>query len=140
LDEIALAVGTARHDQPVLPTLTDCRLWYSGHDDCYVWVESTDRRVPLAIFGRLLTLLAGSALVTDALPVEVSDPSDTLVEALVAESQQWVGTLSTVSPNAVTVNLSATSPPWRLAHPLPDRVDRTAIYDMAEATWHLTKL
>ncbi|MFC3499579.1 hypothetical protein ACFOOK_01005 [Micromonospora krabiensis] len=139
LDEIALAVGAARHDRPVLPTLAGCRLWYSGHDDCYVWVESTDRRVPLAIFGRLLTLLAGSALVADAEPVDVSDPSDALVEALVAESQQWVGALGVVSPTAVVVNLSATPQPWRLAHPPPGRVDHTAVYDIAEATWHLAE-
>ncbi|MFI7604342.1 hypothetical protein ACIBTV_04380 [Micromonospora sp. NPDC049366] len=137
LDEIALAVGTARHDRPVLPTLTGCCLWYSGHDDCYVWVEAGDGRVPLAVFGRLLTLLAGSALVTDALSVELSDPPEALVGAMLAESQQWVGTLGTVSPTTVTVSLSATSRPWRLAHPLPGRVDRTAVYDIVDATWHL---
>ncbi|MER7009717.1 hypothetical protein ABT297_42670 [Dactylosporangium sp. NPDC000555] len=41
--------------------------------------------------------------------------------------------------SAATVNLSATSEPWRLSHPLPQRVDRIAVYDVAEATWRLTK-
>ncbi|BCJ68375.1 hypothetical protein [Polymorphospora rubra] len=138
LDELALAVGTARHDRPVLPTLPGCRLWYSGHDDCYVRVESSDLGPCLAVLGRLLTLLAGSALVVDAVPVEVAEPADTLVETLVAESRQWIGRLGDVSRNAVTVSLSATSEPWRLAQPLPDRVDRTAVYDVVGATWRLT--
>ncbi|MFG2045706.1 hypothetical protein [Dactylosporangium sp. NPDC048998] len=136
LDEIGLAIGIAQHDQPVLPTLAGCCLWYSGHDDCYVWVESTDRGVPAAILGRLLALLAGSALV-DAAPVEVPDAAGTIVEALLEESRHWVGTLGAVSRNAVAVSLSAVSAPWRLGQPLPERVDRTAVYDFTEGVWHL---
>jgi hypothetical protein len=136
LDEIGLAIGIADHDRPVLPTLAGCCLWYSGHDDCYVWVESTDRGVPSAILARLLALLAGSALV-DAGPVEVPDAVDTLVEALIEESRHWVGTLGAVSQNAVAVNLSAVAAPWRLGQPVPERVDRTAVYDFAEGAWHL---
>jgi hypothetical protein len=138
LDEIALSIGTARHDQPVLPTLPGCCLWYSGHDDCYVWVESADRGVSLAILGRLLALIAGSALV-DAALVEVPDPPDTLVEALIEESRHWIGMLAAVSPDAVTVSLSATTEEWRLAQPLPGKVDRTAVYDVIAATWRLAK-
>ncbi|HEX5598978.1 MAG TPA: hypothetical protein VFX61_23630 [Micromonosporaceae bacterium] len=137
LDEIGLAIGTARHGQPVLPTLAGCCLWYSGHDDCYVWVESTDRTVPPAILGRLLALLAGSALV-DAGPVEIPDPPDTVVEALIEESRNWIGALCAVSENLVSINLSAASEPWRLGQPLPDQVDRTVVYDVTEGVWHLT--
>ncbi|WP_281904622.1 hypothetical protein [Phytohabitans aurantiacus] len=136
LDEIALAIATAHHGQPILPTLPGCCLWYSGHDDCYVWVESADRGVPPAILGRLLALIAGSAL-ADAAPVEVSDPPHALVEALIEESRHWVGMLAAVSPDAVTVSLSATTQEWRLAQPLPEKVHRTAVYNVIEATWHL---
>jgi hypothetical protein len=139
LDEIALAIATADRGRPILPTLPGCCLLYSGHDDCYVWVESTDRRVAPAILGRLLALLASSALATvTAEPVEVSEPVDILVEALIGERHHWVGMLGAVSPSAVTVNLSATSKPWRLSQPLPQRVDRIAVYEVAEATWGLT--
>jgi hypothetical protein len=112
-------------------------LWYSGHDDCYVAVESTDRAVPVAILGRLLALLAGSALAGDA-PVEVRDPAGVAVESLINDSYHWIGVLDTVSQNAVAVNLSATSEPWRLGRPHPERVDRTAVYDVADGTWRLT--
>lgn len=138
LDEIALAIATVDHGRPILPTLPGCCLWYSGHDDCYVWVESTDRRVAPAILGRLLALLAGSALVT-AEPVEVTEPADSLVEALIGERHHWVGMLGAVSTSTVTVNLSATSEPWRLAHALPQGVDRIAVYEVAEAAWRLAK-
>lgn len=141
LDEIAVAVGTARHDLPILPTLAGCCLRYSGHDDCYVRLESTDREVCLAVLGRLLALLAGSALVDAnvvAAAVRVADPPETLVEALIEQSRHWIGTLGAVSHNVVDVRLSVTSGPWRLAQPVPEQVDRTAVYDVIEAVWHLS--
>lgn len=137
LDEIGLEVGTARHDRPILPTIAGCCLWYSGHDDCYVWMESTDRAVPVAVLGRLLALLAGSALV-DVGVVAVTDPIAALVEDLLEHSSDWVGTLGAVSAETVTVNLAATSGPWRLTQPLPEQVDRVAVYDVADARWRLT--
>lgn len=45
-DKIALAIGTAGYDERVLPALPGSRLWYSGHDDCHLHVESTDHAVP----------------------------------------------------------------------------------------------
>jgi hypothetical protein len=40
-DEIALAIGTAAYlNEPVLTGLPGSRLLYSGHDDCYLHVES----------------------------------------------------------------------------------------------------
>lgn len=50
LDEIALTIGTAPYGGPVLPGLAGSRLRYSGHDDCYLAVESTDQTVPVALF------------------------------------------------------------------------------------------
>lgn len=144
LDEIALAVRTAEHDRPVLPTVAGCRLWYCGHDDCYGCVESTDRRAAGAVFRRLLALLVGSALVT-AEPVDVAEfldvaePADSLVEELIGQHRHWVGVLGeVVAQDAVTVDLSATAGPWRLSQPLPRRVDRVVVYRVAEATWSIT--
>jgi len=74
MEEIALAIGTAAYDEPVLPVLQGSRLRYSGHDDCHLHVESADRTVPAALLSRLLALLAGSALV-GASPVEVPEPA-----------------------------------------------------------------
>ncbi|MEU5724261.1 hypothetical protein ABZ783_20855 [Micromonospora sp. NPDC047738] len=139
LDEIALAIGTAEQGQPILPALPGCSLWYSGHDDCYAWVESTDRGVCLAIMRRLLALLVGSALVK-AEPVEVSEPTDSLVEALIADSPHWIGRLGAASSRTVTVDLSAASEPWRLSRQLPRQVDRAAVYDVLKSTWHLVRL
>lgn len=49
-DEIALAIGTtAYYDEPVLPGLPGSCLLYSGHDDCYLHVESTCEAVPPAL-------------------------------------------------------------------------------------------
>jgi hypothetical protein len=137
LDEIAVAIGTANHDEPVLPALVGSCLWFSGHDDCYVAVESTDRAMPAAVLGRLLALLVASALVDDS-SVDVQDPDGVIVEALIEESQYWIGTLGTVSEHSVTVELAATSERWRLGQRLPEGIDRTAIYDVALEVWRLT--
>jgi hypothetical protein len=137
LDEIALAIGTATHDEPVLPALVGSCLWFSGHDDCYVAVESTDRAMPAAILRRLLALLVGSALV-DGSSVDVPDPDGVIVEGLIEESRHWFGALGTVSENSVSVELSATSERWRLGQRLPEGIDRTAVYDVALEVWRLT--
>jgi hypothetical protein len=137
LDEIALAIGTAAHNEPVLPALAGSCLWFSGHDDCYVAIESTDRAVPAAVLSRVLALLVGSALV-DGSSVQVPDPDSATAESLIEESRHWVGMLRTVSENQVTVDLSATSERWRLGQRLPERVDRTAVYDVAHGVWRLT--
>lgn len=134
IDKIALAVGTAAHDEPVLPCLAGSRLRYSGHDDCYVTVESADRAVPAALLGRLLALLAGSALARGS-RVEVPAPSGVTVTSLIEDSAHWTGGLGAVSEDLVTVNLSATATPWRPGEQLPGRIDRTVIYDVRQAVW-----
>jgi hypothetical protein len=54
----------------------------SGHDDCYLAVESTDPAKPSSILGRLLALLAGSALLgaSGASSVGVPEPDSALPE------------------------------------------------------------
>jgi len=137
LDEIALAIGTAAHGEAVLPGPAGSRLRYSGHDDCYLFVESADRAVPVALLSRLLALLAGS-VIAGAAPVEVPDPASTTVASLIAGSAHWIGVPGAVSENAVTVSLSATAVPWRPGQRLPERVDRIARYDVRQRLWQLT--
>jgi hypothetical protein len=136
LDEIALAIGTAAHGEPVLPGLPGSRLLYSGHDDCYLTVESADPSVPAALLSRLLALLAGSAL-AGASPAEVPEPVDALVMSLIGDNAYWTGMLGSVSENTVTVSLTATAEPWRLGQKLPERIDRLAICDMRHGSWRL---
>ena len=64
--------------------------------------------------------------------MEVPDPADTVVEALIDEIRHWVGALGAMSQHAVAVSLFAVSAPWRLGQPLPNRIDRMAVYDFTE--------
>ena len=123
-------IGTARYDEPVLPALAGSRLFFSGHDDCYVALETTDRTVPAAVLGRLLALLVGSALV-DTTVVEVTAPDVETVERLIGENRHWVGELGAATPGSVTVDLYATSGSWRLGQSVPKQVDRRMVYDVA---------
>lgn len=135
-DEIALAIGTAAHGEPVLPGLPGSRLRYSGHDDCYLHVESADPALPAALLGRLLALLAGSALANDS-PVNVPEPPRAIAANLIADHAHWTGRLSTASEDTVTISLSVVATPWRLSYPIPERTDRTVVYHVQQGLWRL---
>ncbi|MEU0548350.1 hypothetical protein [Micromonospora sp. NPDC005979] len=137
LDEAIIAVGSARFDKPVLPDLPGSRLFFSGHDNCYVFVETTDRALPAVLLGRLLALLVGSALV-DASVVEVTAPEVETVMGLIEESRHWVGEIAAATQDAVTVDLHATSERWRLGRSVPAQVDRRAVYDVATGAWRMS--
>ncbi|MFI9066402.1 hypothetical protein ACIGQE_31800 [Streptomyces sp. NPDC053429] len=62
LDELALVLGTTGVDEPLLSHLGGSRVWFSGHDDSYVLLETRDPALPGAVLARLLTLPAGAAL------------------------------------------------------------------------------
>jgi len=136
-EEIALALGTAAYyDEPVLPGLPGSCLLYSGHDDCYLHIESTDPAVPSALLSRLLALLAGSALPI-ASPLEVPEPVVSMAARLIADNPHWTGRLGAVSRDTVTISLSAVAAPWRPGHPLPERADRTVVYDALRGLWRI---
>jgi hypothetical protein len=136
-DEIALAIGTAGSwNEPVLPSLPGSRLLYSGHDDCYLHVESADPTVPPALLSRLLALLAGSAL-AGASPVQVPEPAAAITAGLIEDHPHWIGRLGAASGDMVTISLSMAATRWRLSHPLPERTDRTVTYDVRQGLWRL---
>ncbi|WP_327040740.1 hypothetical protein OG400_24850 [Micromonospora ureilytica] len=139
VDEMIVVIGAATYDEPVLPALAGSRLLFSGHDDCYVAIETTDRALPAAVLGRLLALLVGSTLV-DTTAVEVTAPDAEPVQGLIAESRHWVGELGAATPGSVTVDLYATSEPWRLGQSVPKQVDRRMVYDVARRAWRSTEV
>lgn len=136
IDELALVIGTADFAEPVLVGLPGSRLVYGGHDDCYVYIESSDPRVPHAVLTRLLALLVGSALASDA-PQEVPEPNEGITVRLIEDSSHWTGRITAASADTVTVGLAAVEAPWRLADPIPERVDRTVVFDIGHRHWRL---
>ncbi|WP_043470757.1 hypothetical protein [Kitasatospora sp. MBT66] len=137
LDELALVVGTTAFDQPLLPHLDGSTLWFSGHDDCYLRVESTDPAVPGALLGRLLALMAGSALTDadDAVPVPEPDPA--LTDRLIAAGPHWAGTVAAVSATEVTLTLTALPRRRRLSDPAPAGAWRAVTLDLVRGRWRL---
>ncbi|MEU8139296.1 hypothetical protein [Streptodolium elevatio] len=141
LDEIALAVGTASFDGPVLPHLADSRVWYRGHDDCFLRIETTDPAMPVSVFGRLLALSARSSLTggdTARSSVAVPQPDTTLTARLIHESPRWLGIVDdSADPESRTARilLSALPEPWRLGGRPPEQVDHTATFDLGRGTW-----
>ncbi|MFD8735899.1 hypothetical protein ACFV06_13375 [Streptomyces sp. NPDC059618] len=140
LDEIALVIGTAALDEPVLPRITGSRFWYSGHDDCYLTAESTDPTMPASVLSRLLALQAGSALVSTGATasVMIPEPDTETTGQLILESPHWIGVVGAVSGALATIHLSAMPQRWRLGQRPPKHVDYTATLDPVRGTWQLT--
>ncbi|WP_380278733.1 hypothetical protein [Kitasatospora purpeofusca] len=140
LDHLALTVATTDLDRPVLPLLDGSTLRFSGHDDCYVSLETTDPALPSAVLVRLLALMAGSALTDgqDSAPVRVPEPDRALAERLIATAPHWAGTLATASTTEVALALSPLPRPWRLTDPRPEHPACTATLDLLTGRWTLT--
>ncbi|MEU8941967.1 hypothetical protein AB0C97_28435 [Streptomyces goshikiensis] len=139
LDELALVLGTTGFDEPLLNRLEGSEVWFSGHDDCYVLLETRDPALPAAVLARLLALLAGSALgeLTKAPTSRVPEPGSWLAERLIAMAPHWIGVLGGVSEELVTIELAALPEPWRLGVPFAKRADLTATLDVRHGTWRI---
>ncbi|MCX5199755.1 hypothetical protein OOK31_38760 [Streptomyces sp. NBC_00249] len=140
LDDLALVLGTTGGDEPLLSRLADSRIWFSGHDDCYVSLETRDPALPAAVLARLLTLLAGSALaeLTEEPLSRVPEPRPWLPEQLIATAPHWIGALGKVTEDLVTIGLAALPDPWRLGVSFPQQADLTATLDIRHGTWRIT--
>ncbi|MET3986262.1 hypothetical protein [Streptomyces sp. PvR034] len=144
LDELALVLGTTGVDEPLLSRLAGSRVWFSGHDDCYAFLETSDPALPAAVLARLLTLMAGAALVEgerEPLP-RVPEPDPGLAEQLIAAAPHWIGALveaadRTGGEQLIAIDLAALPAPWRLGEPFPRRADVTATLDVRRGTWRL---
>ncbi|MGW2376693.1 hypothetical protein [Kitasatospora sp. NPDC001683] len=139
LDELAVALDTGDFDVPVLPYVDGARFWYSGHDDCYLAVETNDPALPPALLGRLLALLAGSTLVGDGedVTIGIPEPGEALTRRLLGASPNWAGALGTASEGVLTVELWALTESWRLGQELPGRAGYAATLDLAAGEWRL---
>ncbi|MFI9046107.1 hypothetical protein [Streptomyces sp. NPDC053427] len=139
LDELALVLGTTDIDEPLLSRLGDSRVWFSGHDDCYVMLETRDPALPTAVLARLLTLLAGSALaeLTEEPLSRVPEPGPWLPERLIATASHWIGALGKVTEDQVSIELAALPDPWQLGVSFPQQADLTATLDVRHSTWQI---
>ncbi|MFE6909584.1 hypothetical protein [Streptomyces erythrochromogenes] len=139
LDELALTLGTARDGEPLLGRLEDSRVWFSGHDDCYVLLETRDPALPAAVLARLLALLAGSALtgLAEGPSVRVPEPGPGPAGQLIAAAPHWIGALGEVTEDLVTIGLAALPRPWRLGVAFPQRADFTASFDVRSGMWRI---
>lgn len=155
-DEIALVVNTYDLETRLLPLLPGSRVYYSGHDDCYLYAETTDPRVPVRLFTRLLALFAGSAVLarggddagqpgmvtalgpSEAGHVTVPEPDESLVAALIGDHCHWAGTVEDARPDGtVTIGLVRRERPWRLADPIPPGAPVRITIDLETGQWQL---
>jgi hypothetical protein len=137
LDELALTINTHDHAAPLLPRLPGSRVYFNGHDDCYVYVESVDPVLPGRILARLLTLSAGSALLDDAADtVVVPEPDVSLAAALLDRHPHWAATVLETQPGrTVTMGITAIGRAWRLSDPAPAGTPLVITLDLGTGHW-----
>jgi hypothetical protein len=138
LDELALTINTHDHAAPLLPRLPGSRVYYSGHDDCYVYVESVDPVLPARILARLLTLSAGSALLddNDADAVVIPEPDVSLAAVLLHHHPHWAATVLETQPGrTVTIGITAIERAWRLSDPTPAGTPLVITLDLGTGHW-----
>jgi hypothetical protein len=93
-DEVALAFHLQSQDSCLPHEFPQSRVFYSGHDDCYLHVQSIDPTMPARILTRLIALFGGSALLDDNTEsVTVAEPQLSTAENMLRESEHWVGTI-----------------------------------------------
>lgn len=137
-DEVALAVNSHDLTTAMVPEVPGATLYYSGHDDCYLHLETTDPTAPVRVLARLLALKAGAALLDDDREretVTVVEPPAELMAGLLARSDHWLGTATRTSTSEVTVSLAATEGPWRLSDSLPELLPYRLTLDLPRGTW-----
>ncbi|GAA2389108.1 hypothetical protein Cme02nite_71250 [Catellatospora methionotrophica] len=142
--ELALAVNTRAPDAPLLPTVAGANLWFGGHDDCYLNLETASADLVSLLLARLLALRAGTALLIDgdlaAEDVVVPQPPVALAAALLAVSSAWVGRVAQVRAGAVELALAPVDVRWRTGNQLPGDMPYTLTLDLPSGRWsqHVT--
>ncbi|MCI4066924.1 hypothetical protein MRQ36_31930 [Micromonospora sp. R77] len=137
-DEVALAVNSQDLTTAMVPAVPGATLYYSGHDDCYVHLETTDPTAPLRVLTRLLALKAGAVLLAEdehVGTVTVVEPPADLVTGLLARSDHWLGSVARTSPTGVTVSLAVRDRSWRLGDPVPELLPYRLTLDVPRGTW-----
>ncbi|SNR96920.1 hypothetical protein SAMN05216276_100240 [Streptosporangium subroseum] len=134
-DEVALASRLWSQGSCLLREFPRSRVFYSGHDDCYLHVESVDPTMPTRIFTRLIALFGGSALLDDDTEsVMVAEPQFSIAENMLRESTYWVGTILDRDPwRRMTMGFTPTR--WRLGSPLSEDISLQLAFDLKSRTW-----
>jgi hypothetical protein len=136
LDEIVLAMNTRkRNDPPLLTSLTEADTYFGGHDDCYFSLECRDVELVRLLFGRLLSLLAGSRLTDASEAVTVREPPGALISDILGRSDSWIGTASFALDRTIRIGLTIGE--WRLGQPIPDDPTLIAAYSPETGRWAL---
>jgi hypothetical protein len=132
-DQMVLTAITHRRDEPpALNSLPESGLYFQGHDDCYFYVECRDRELPMRLMARLVTNLAGSALLGDREEVAIQPPPRTLVSKFFEQSKEWTIWPIGQTEDGLTLGLRPEhwQPPQRLLSPL-----HTLTYTSATGRW-----
>jgi len=134
---LALLINTYDLATTLLPELPGSRVYFSGHDDFYVHVETIDPTLPARLLSRFLALFAGSALLSDGADIlTIDEPDQELAEHLLQGGTHWAGTIVETHPGRrTTLRVAARTRPWSLTGPLPADFARILTFDLETSTW-----
>jgi hypothetical protein len=140
IDDLVLTVSTRRIDDYLLARLPGSTVYYSGHDDCYIHIQTTDPTLPSRLFARLLATLAGSALLdarTESVVVPHPDPH--LTADLLRQGNHWIGIVVDSRPGStVTIGLTPRDRPWRLGDHIHTAPSYLITLGLQNGAWRVT--
>jgi hypothetical protein len=137
VDEVMLALGTSVGDS-VLGELDRSSTRFSGHDDCYVLIETRSAELADAVLGRTIAIFAGTMLSNAGRTPEVVEPDAAVLRSLFAKSPDWTAHPSNTAVSGDTVDLSLAAVPWRVGEFPTGRVDGVLSYRLESGQWHVS--
>jgi hypothetical protein len=137
VDEVILALRTSGADAAVgdLP-LSSTR--FSGHDDCYAWMETRLRPLADAVASRTIAIFTGTMLSDAGMTPEVVEPDVDVLRHLYAKSPDWTAHPSGAGVSSDGVDLSLAAVPWRLGELPTGQVDGVLSYRRDSGQWHVS--
>lgn len=137
VDEVVLALGTSGAET-VVGDLDRSSTRFSGHDDCYAWIETRSAELADAVTSRTIAIFVGTMLSNAGMPPEVVEPDTNVLRHLLARSSDWTGHPSDAAVSSDAVDMSLAAAPWRLGELPTGQVDGVLSYRLASGQWYVS--
>lgn len=137
VDEVVLALRTAGAET-ILGDLDLSSTRFSGHDDCYAWMETRTPELTDAVASRTIAIFVGTLLSNAGMTPEVVEPDANVLRHLFTKSSDWTAHPSDVALSSDAVELSLAAVPWRLGEFPTGQVDGMLSYRLESGQWYVS--
>jgi hypothetical protein len=137
VNEAVLALSTSGAET-IVGDLDRSSTRFSGHDDCYAWIETRSAELADAVASRTIAIFMGTMLSNVGITPEVVEPDAGLLRHLFTKSSDWTAHPSDAAVSAAGVDLPLAAVPWRLGEPPTGQVDGMLSYRPNSGQWYVS--